>query len=207
MKEPATALEWIRKAREIPAGRADNSLERLEQTLEREVLSSEITSLREQLETHPEDADAQAKLTEAEGRFQVTRRKQAEQLVERYPNDGSYRYELGSILLESGEIDAAIGHFQAAVRNPKVRVNTLLGLGKAYLSKGFSDLAIEQLSTAKSEVPGMDDLKKEILYTLASARENAGDTEGAMNEFKVIYSADIGYRDVAEKVNQYYSQK
>ena len=94
-----------------------------------------------------------------------------------------------------------------AQRSPKVRVGALILLGKAYLAKGFHDLASEQLTTAKSEIPGMTDQKKDVLYQLGSAYEQQGDMEKAMVEFKALYGADISYRDVSQKIDEFYSNK
>jgi hypothetical protein len=53
----------------------------------------------------------------------------------------------------------------------------------------------------------MDDLKKEVIYELASCFEAMGKAESAIEEYKVIYSDDIGFRDVAAKINAYYAAK
>jgi lipopolysaccharide biosynthesis regulator YciM len=132
---------------------------------------------------------------------------QCEDLVQRYPNEYSYRYELGELYFEDGETDKAIKELQMAQRSPKVRVGALILLGKAYLVKGFHDLAAEQLTTAKSEIPGMTDQKKDVLYELGSAYEQQGDMDKAMIEFKALYGADISYRDVSQKIDDFYSSK
>jgi hypothetical protein len=51
----------------------------------------------------------------------------------------------------------------------------------------------------------MDDRKKEAIYELGCCFEQMGKTERAIEEFKLIYSADISFRDVADKINIYYS--
>ena len=64
-----------------------------------------------------------------------------------------------------------------------------------------------QLEIAKKEAKVMTDAKKEIIYELATAYEKMGDAEKAFNEFKEIYSADISYKDVSKKINDYYESK
>ena len=59
---------------------------------------------------------------------------------------------------------------------------------------------------AKSEIPGMNEQKKDVLYQLGSAYEQQGDMEKAMVEFKALYGADISYRDVAQKIENFYSK-
>jgi len=202
-----SALEWVGKARQLEAGRADVNLERLVGTLKREKMQKAIIVVEKRLEGNAQDAAAQAELEKLRAEERAFRLEQCEGLVQRYPNEYSYRYELGELYFEDGETDKAIKELQMALRSPKVRVGALILLGKAYLAKGFHDLAAEQLTTAKSEIPGMTDQKKDVLYELGSAYEQQGDMDKAMVEFKALYGADISYRDVAQKIDAFYSKK
>ncbi|CAA6676826.1 MULTISPECIES: tetratricopeptide repeat protein [unclassified Lentimonas] len=201
------ALEWIGKARQLEAGSADVNLERLEGTLKREKMAAGIIAKEEALEANPESAELKAELEALRHDERVFRLTQAEDLVQRYPNEFSYRYELGELYHAEGETDKAIKELQLAQRSPKVRINALILLGKAYKVKGFADLAAEQLTLAKSEIPGVTDQKKDVLYELGSCYEEQGDMEKAMVEFKALYGADISYRDVSQKIDDFYSKK
>lgn len=201
------ALEWIGKARQLEAGRADANLERFVGTLKREKMQMAIEASEQALEAKPGDESIQAELEKLRAEEREFRRKQAEDLVQRYPNEFSYRYELGELFFEDGEIDKAIENLQLALRSPKVRINALILLGKAYLEKGFHDMAAEQLQAAKSEIPGINEQKKDVLYQLGTAYEKQGDMDKAMVEFKALYSSDISYRDVARKIDEFYSNK
>lgn len=201
------AMEWVEKARELESGRADVNLERLVGTLKREKMQKGIEAVEAKLEADPDDAEAQAELEELRAEEHAFHREQAETLVKRYPNEFSYRFELGELYFADGETDKAIKELQLALRSPKVRVGALILLGKAYLAKGFHDLAAEQLQTAKSEIPGMTEQKKDVLYELGTAYEQQGDMDLAMVEFKALYGADISYRDVADKIDAFYANK
>ena len=200
-----SALEWVAKARSLEAGRADVNLERMVGTLKREKMQKAISDVEERLEANPEDLTAKTELEKLRNEERAFRLEQSEDLVQRYPNEFSYRYELGELYFEDEEIDKAIKELQLAQRSPKVRVGALILLGKAYLAKGFHDLASEQLTTAKSEIPGMTDQKKDVLYQLGSAYEQQGDMDKAMVEFKALYGADISYRDVSQKIDDFYA--
>jgi tetratricopeptide (TPR) repeat protein len=126
--------------------------------------------------------------------------------VERYPNDYPARYELGALLLELGQTDAAIAQFQQAQKGPQVRVSSLVGLGRCFKAKKLYDLAVAQLNTAKNDLSTMDDVKKDVIYELGACYELMGKPDRAIEEFKVIYSEDIGFRDVADKINAFYSK-
>ena len=201
------ALEWIGKARQLEAGSADVNLERIEAALKREKMAQAIADKEAELDANPEDVAIQSALEALRHEERVSRLAQAESLVQRYPNDFSYRYELGELYYAEGETDKAIKELQLAQRSPKMRINALILLGKAYKLKGFFDLAAEQLNSAKSEIQGDTDEKKDVLYELGSCYEQQGDMQKAIVEFKALYGADISYRDVAQKIDDFYSQK
>jgi tetratricopeptide (TPR) repeat protein len=201
------ALEWIGKARELEAGRADVNLERLEGAIKRDKMTAAIEEQEAILEGDPENAVAKDTVTKLRAEERAFRREQSEQLVQRYPNEFSYRYELGELYFEDGETDASIKELQLALRSPKVRVNSLVLLGKAYKKKNFHDMAAEQFVAAKSEIAGVNEQKKEVLYELGDCYEQQGDMEKAMAEYKSLYSADIAYLDVAQKIDDFYSKK
>ncbi|MGB0414484.1 MAG: tetratricopeptide repeat protein [Coraliomargarita sp.] len=201
------ALEWVAKARETEAGRADVNLERMVATLKREKMAAAIAEQETILEGDPENAAAKAELEKLRAEEHAFRREQAEDLVQRYPNEFSYRFELGELYFEDGDVDASIKELQLALRAPKVRVNALILLGKAYKAKTFYDMAAEQFITAKSEISGTSDQKKDVLYELGSCYELQGKMEEAMVEFKALYGSDIAYRDVAQKIDDFYTKK
>ncbi|HTB63825.1 MAG TPA: hypothetical protein VK737_09570, partial [Opitutales bacterium] len=67
--------------------------------------------------------------------------------------------------------------------------------------------AIEVLNTASTEMPVMNDLKKEIIYELANCYRGNGNVEKAVEQYKNIYANDIDYKDVAAIINRFYEKK
>lgn len=126
--------------------------------------------------------------------------------VERYPNDLLFRFDLGVLLYERGEINEAIQQFQLAQRNPQKRIRSLYYLGLCFKQKGQNDIALEQLQKAVAELPVMDDTKKDLLYELGSLSELMGNKDKALAYFKEIYGVDISYRDVAVKMEAFYNK-
>jgi tetratricopeptide (TPR) repeat protein len=47
----------------------------------------------------------------------------------------------------------------------------------------------------------------EITYALGSVLEKMGKKEEAIEQFKKIYEVDVGFKDVAKRVDDYYSGK
>ncbi len=202
-----SAISWIQEARKLESGKADVTLERMETKLYREYVESLIKAKKEEIEADPDNEDLQKELAQMEADRKKYLIENAADLVKRYPNDYAARHQYGELLLEDGQTDLAIQQLQIALRNPKVRIPSLKLLGQAYKSKEFYDMAAEQFETAKGEINGMPDVKKEIIYNLAECYENMGETEKAIDRYKEIYSADIGFRDVAKKIDEFYAKR
>jgi len=125
--------------------------------------------------------------------------------VSRYPNDYGLRHEYGVMLYERGLIKEAIQQFQLAQRNPKNRVMSMYYVGLCFKSKGQYDLALEQLEKAASENQLMDDTRKEICYEIGEVAMAMGNKQKAGEWYKLVYQVDIGFKDVAARVEQLYS--
>lgn len=125
--------------------------------------------------------------------------------VERYPNDTGLRFDWGCMLFENDYFNEAIQQFQVAQRSARNRVKSLYFLGLCFKAKGQHDMAVDQLDTALKELLVMDATKKDVLYELGLIAELQGDIPTALGHFKQIYQADIGYRDVAAKVESGYA--
>ena len=120
--------------------------------------------------------------------------------VERYPNDLHLRFELGRQYFMYGYYDDALTHLQLAQKSPKDRLWALYYLAMCFLNQGQTDMAVMQLETARDALPTMDDLKKKVVYQLGLCAEAAGDLEKAYAYYKDVYSADVGFEDLSERM-------
>ncbi|MBL4575457.1 MAG: hypothetical protein JKY51_05060 [Opitutaceae bacterium] len=198
LKDLDLALKWIGKARELPVGKNDADLLRRESAFKIEKLEGAVLEQKNR-------SSSKEELDELEAELHSLRMDEAKNLVEKYPTEWTYRSDLGKLYDAEGDFDAAIQQFQASQRSPVLRVSSLLSLGACFKKKELYDLAMQQFETAKSELPMMDEQKKEVIYELALCYESMDNAKAAGEEFKLIYAADIGFRDVAEKVNKLYS--
>lgn len=201
------AIEWLEKVRELPAGAADATLVKQYSDLKVKALEADLAVQEAKLVEDPDNETLRAKVDELTTNLTRIRVEEAHTMVERYPNDPTYRFELGKLLYESGETDRAIQQFQISHRSPKVRLQSLTYLGACFKGKKQYDLAVEQYETAKAEITAMNDQKKDVIYQLAECYELMGNTEKAIGEYKIIYAADIGYRDVSTKIDEYYTKR
>jgi tetratricopeptide (TPR) repeat protein len=182
-------------------GGADPELEREIADVKVKRLQSTINVKKKQLETNPANAAALGnEITSLETELDQVKLSDAERLVERYPNDLMYRYELGALYLKTGNVQGAIEQFQKSRGQPQRRVASLNYLGQCFQQIGYPDMAIDVFNEAINEIPTMDGLKKELLYNLGCAYENMGAQDKAVAEFKKIAAVDFGFRDVRDKI-------
>lgn len=119
------------------------------------------------------------------------------------PSDATLRIKLGQQLLKIDEVDQAVAELQKAVDDPRLGKEANFYLGNAFQRKGFADLAKKNYERAMEGSSGSDERSKEILYNLGSIAEGEGLTDEARANFGRIFEIDIGYRDVASKMEQY----
>ena len=120
--------------------------------------------------------------------------------VERYPNDLHLRFELGKLYFNYGYYDEALTHLQLAQKSPKDRLWALYYLAMCFLAQGQTDMGVMQLETARDAIPTMDDLKKRVVYQLGLSAEASGDLEKAYQYYKDVYSSDVGFEDLSERM-------
>ena len=122
------------------------------------------------------------------------------QRVERYPNDLHLHFELGKQYFTYGYYDDALTHLQLAQKSPKDRLWALYYLAMCFLNQGQTDMGVMQLETARDAIPMMDELKKNVVYQLGLCAEASGDLQKAYQYYKDVYSTDVGFEDLAERM-------
>jgi hypothetical protein len=78
-------------------------------------------------------------------------------------------------------------------------------LAQCFAKRKMFDMAARKLQSAIKEKVLFDDEKKELIYNLGCVYESMTKKEEAVDQFKLIYEVDIGYRDVAAKVDAFYA--
>lgn len=198
-KDFDAALLYYQKLQAASLG-ADPSLDRAITDTKLRKLDLEI----EQLD--PQVPDYEAKVAQLRAQQQDFKIQEAKKQVDKYPTDLQLRFDLGQLYYEAGRISEAIQEFQKAQANPHRRVPSLHYLGLCFSQRGMNDLAARTLQNALKEKLSMDDEKKDLLYALGGVFDKMQKAEEAIEQYKQIYEVDIGYRDVAAKVDTYYSK-
>lgn len=151
----------------------------------------------------PDTEEARARLLSERQDYELSR---ARQLADKYSNDLQLRFELGLLHFKSQRWNEAIQEFQKTQSSPHKRIPSLNYLGQCFTRRGLHDLAVRAFQSAIREKETFDDEKKALIYELGDALEKAGKPNEAIEQFKLIYEVDIGYRDVAAKIDQFYSK-
>jgi len=134
--------------------------------------------------------------------FQIT---ECQKRVEKFPTDLGIRFEMGALYFQAGKLSEAIQEFQKAENYPHKRIATMNYLAQCFARRKMPDMAARKLQAALKEKPVFDEEKKELIYNLGCVFESMGKKEEALEQLKQIYEVDIGYRDVAAKVDAYYA--
>ena len=149
----------------------------------------------------PDYADKLAKLQADKQAYQLA---ECQKRAERFSTDLQIRFELGQLYFQMGKITEAMKEFQKAQGNPHRRIQALSYLGQCFARRGINDLAATTFQDAIKEKVVFDDEKKELIYLLGCVYEKMAKREEAIAQFKLIYGVDVGYKDVAEKMDAYY---
>jgi pilus assembly protein FimV len=116
--------------------------------------------------------------------------------------DYDTHYNLGIAYKEMGLIDEAIGEFQLASKDPKRAVECASMLGLCFLEKGMPQLAIKWYRKGLEMPEITEEEHVGLLYDLASAYQEVGDTENAQKAFMEVYGMNSNYRDIVGRIKQ-----
>ncbi len=108
--------------------------------------------------------------------------------------------ELGIALHQMGRLDDAIREFQAATRVSEPPILAFELLGKCFLEQELNSVAVRVLTRAL-RLPGHAEVELlGVLYRLGVAHQTLGASEKALECFERVYSIDIDFRDVGERM-------
>ena len=121
------------------------------------------------------------------------------------PDNTTALYYQGKLLRETKEYAQALAAFEKAARNADLRQKCFTERGLCYLdANSLEKAAFEfdralKLTTAKNSNP--DTLR--LRYASATCYEKMRDLDRAIEQWEAIHAVASGYKDVADKLNQY----
>lgn len=116
------------------------------------------------------------------------------------PGDNGLRLVLGRRLIKQGLHDEALAELQKAHDDPRVARDVHFLMAQCFQAKGFKELATKEYERALDGTSSVDERAKEILYNLGAIAEDEGGRDTARAHYTRIFEVDIGYRDVAQKM-------
>lgn len=198
-KDYDKAIKYYGMLMEVGAG--DANMERIVNELKVKRFDQQIIALDKE---SPDYAQQREEIERQKAEYQI---EDVKRRVEKYPNDLLIRYDYALMLLKLARYNEALQEFQKTRNHGNRRVPSLVQMAKIFAATGKNDFAVARLQDALKEKVGMDEEKKDILYLLGDLYEKMGKGEDAIEQFKIIYEVDIGYKDVAGKVDAYYAAK
>jgi TolA-binding protein len=147
-------------------------------------------------------ADQVARLQAEKLDFQTT---ECQKRVEKYPTDLAIRYEMGVLYFQAGKINEAMQEFQKAQNNPNKKIAAMSYLAQCFAKKKMFDSAVRTFQNVIKEKLVFDEEKKDLVYNLGCVLEAMGKKAEAHEQFLLIYEIDMGYKDVAAKVDAFYA--
>ncbi|GMV05440.1 MAG: hypothetical protein AMXMBFR53_17180 [Gemmatimonadota bacterium] len=115
-------------------------------------------------------------------------------------DDVRAHHDLGTAYKEMGLLDEAVAEFQQALRASSSHLPTYELLGQTFMEMGKHDAAIKTLERALEVEFDIEDELIAIYYHLARAYETQGNKEGALEFYDRVFSLDINFADVTERL-------
>jgi tetratricopeptide (TPR) repeat protein len=192
------ALQYYEKIKATDAGASDATIDAAIAQTKARRFDHQI----EQLDaTAPDYTDKVAQINAEKQAYRIA---ECQKRVEKNPMDLAIRYEMGVLYFEAGKMNEATGEFQKSKTNPNKKLASMNYLAQIFARRKMFDLAAKTFQEAIKEKPVFDEEKKDLVYNLGTVFEAMDKKEDAIEQFKLIYEVDIGYKDVAAKIDKYY---
>ncbi|TVP78779.1 MAG: tetratricopeptide repeat protein [Gemmatimonadales bacterium] len=117
-------------------------------------------------------------------------------------DDARSQYDLGAAYREMGLWDEAIAQFQQALRADPRHLGSFEMMGQCFLEKGEPRIAIRVLERATGLPWEIEDDLVGIYYYLGRAHEAAGQAEEAREFYEKVFSLDINFMDVTDRLRE-----
>lgn len=114
----------------------------------------------------------------------------------------SEQYRRGVEALEQGRLTRAVADLEAAARAPMFRFDAAVRLGRLHVGLGALEVGVDWLErAAEAPAPSLED-GFAVLYELADALEEMGESARALAVLMELDAAAGGYKDVSARVDR-----
>jgi tetratricopeptide (TPR) repeat protein len=115
-------------------------------------------------------------------------------------DDVSAHHDLGTAYMEMGLLDEAISEFQLALRASPEHLPTHEVMGRCWMEAGKPDMAARALRRALEAPYEVEDELLGIYYLMGKALEELGNPAEAVEFYDKVFSLDINFEDVTERL-------
>lgn len=161
--------------------------------------------LEEQLEKAP-DAETRKQHDQLGVQLEEFMVKEYKKRVSEQPTNMEVHHQLGQLLFGREEYDGAMSMFQKSVADPRYRMSANHMLGKCLVAKEMYDRAVNMFKRAVEGAVVMNFMVKSVYYDLGGTYEKMEDWAQAEQAYGRIYDADVGFRDISEKMDYVYKK-
>jgi len=159
------------------------------------------------LQAAPADGRLKAELERLQDEKQTFWLEELRRRVDERPTESALRFELGQLYFQLGKVNEATAEFQRIVRDTKFRLPATAMLAKCFALKGLEELAIGQYERAMLEGNLLEEFGKDVAYNLGTLYEKVGNYAAAEDTYKKVFEVDIGFRDIADKMERVYRKR
>lgn len=192
------ALQYYEKITATDAGANDASIASAIAATKSKQFDYQI----EQLDaTAPDYTDRVAQINAEKQAYRIA---ECQKRVDKNPTDLAIRYEMGVLYFNAGKIAEAMGEFQKSKNNPNRKIPSMNYLAQCFAKRKMYPLAQQTFQEAIKDKQIFDDEKKDLVYNLGLVFEAMEKPKEANEQFEQIYAIDIGYKDVAARVDKFY---
>jgi tetratricopeptide (TPR) repeat protein len=127
-----------------------------------------------------------------------------QQKVDRVPSDSTARFEMALRLMRTGQVDEAIKELQSLRADPRHQSKVLVYLGFCFKGRNNWRLAQRNFEEAlRYLAPADENLRKEVLYQLASGYAEAREFARAVDLACELANLDFAYKNISELLDQW----
>ena len=177
----------------------------LDPVLDKQVEKAYIAQINQTIEELRNNAEAydnpEQQIAQLEVDRENYRTRHTEDRAQKFPNDIQLQFDLGELYFERGRYDEAIAIFNKTAESPLKHRASLVFLGRCDLINNDGQAAYPKFEEAVNDMYRMDKYKREALYYWGNAAELIGNTQKALDCYKLIKTSISNYRDINERIS------
>lgn len=153
------------------------------------------------------DPSVQERLKSLEAELLAFEVKEYGERAERYPTDRVVRFHLGEVAFKQGDTETAMGCFQKAKDEPRLRATAGHMLGRCFAAEGWHSEAIAEYKDVLAKIDATEadrelQVRYDLMNSLAELAQREQADEPAREALEIcsgIARQDITYRDIRDR--------